>query len=211
MLYFQGKLGKHTVGMAYRQGYLEVTPEVRSVPLGAKRKRGRPKKVGHCMARSPLPPPSRPGTEDADETLMLLPRVHSVAEVEPDHVPPIRVTTRKRKKPEPDQADLDVEPDQAELDAVEQSPVAALLGQVHTLQAGLGASKPPKKMRKLKGADTSHQRPPAVACKKAKNTCKHEVVFGQHYNKALWTEYADHVKSKRSSVAIDPTYMWPDS
>ena len=39
--------------MSYRQGFLEVTPEVRSVPLGVKRKRGRPKKVGHCLNRSP--------------------------------------------------------------------------------------------------------------------------------------------------------------
>ena len=58
--HFQGKLGKHTVGMAYRQGYIQVTPEVRSVPLGAKRKRGRPKKVGHCMTRSPPPPVQSP-------------------------------------------------------------------------------------------------------------------------------------------------------
>ena len=154
--------------MAYRQGYLEVTPEVRSVPLGAKRKRGRPKKVGHCMARSP---PSQPGAADADKTLMLLPRVHSVAEVEPDHVPPIRVTTRKRKKPEPEQADLDVEPDrsdqdvepdQAELDAVEQSPVAALLCQVQTLQAGLGASKPPKKNEETK--ESRHQSSTPSCC-----------------------------------------------
>ena len=39
----KGKLCHHTVGMAYLQGKLEVTSEVRSVPLGQKRKRGRPK------------------------------------------------------------------------------------------------------------------------------------------------------------------------
>ena len=196
--------------MAFRQGYLEVTPEIRSVPLGAKRKKGRPKKVGHCMARSPPPQSPLHGSADADETLLLLPRVHVAAEVVPDHVPPVRVSTRKRKRPEPDQAELDVEPDQAELDVVEQSPVGALLGQVHTFQAGLGAPKPPKKLKRLqglKGAEASPKRPPAVTCKNAKNTCKHVVVFGQHYNEALWTEYADHVKSKRSTVAIDPTYV----
>ena len=189
----------HTV----RQGYLEVTPEIRSVPLGAKRKKGRPKKVGHCMARSPPPQSPLHGSVDADETLLLLPRVHVAAEVVPHHIPPVCVSTRKRKRPEP-------KPDQAELNVVEQSPVVALLGQFHTLQAGLGAPKPPKKMKRLQGlkeAEASPKRPPTVTCKKGKNTCKHEVVFGQHYNKALWTEYADHVKSKRSTVAIDPTYV----
>ena len=49
----KGKLCKHTVGMGYRQGFLEVTDQVRAVPLGTKRKRGRPKAQGHCLQKSP--------------------------------------------------------------------------------------------------------------------------------------------------------------
>ena len=40
--------------MAYLHGKLEVTSEVRSFPLGQKRKQGRPKKMPHCLTRSPL-------------------------------------------------------------------------------------------------------------------------------------------------------------
>ena len=56
--------------MSYRQGLLEVTPEVRSVPLGVKRKRGRSKKVGHCLSRSPQgtePVASGPDMLDSEE------------------------------------------------------------------------------------------------------------------------------------------------
>ena len=49
----KGKLCKHTVGMHYRQGFIEVTSQVRSVPLGQKRKRGRPKNLPNCLAKSP--------------------------------------------------------------------------------------------------------------------------------------------------------------
>ena len=51
----KGKLCHHTVGMSYLQGKLEVTSEVRSVPLGQKRKRGRPKKLpSNCLEKSPI-------------------------------------------------------------------------------------------------------------------------------------------------------------
>ena len=49
----KGKLCKHSIGLAYREGYLEVTSQVRAVPLGQKRKRGRPKALGNCLQKSP--------------------------------------------------------------------------------------------------------------------------------------------------------------
>ena len=49
--------------MMFKTGALEVTSEIRSVPLGEKRKRGRPKKMPHCLSKSP-PMSSLPGTED---------------------------------------------------------------------------------------------------------------------------------------------------
>jgi hypothetical protein len=50
---FLGKLDKHCIGMCYLHGKLEATSEVTSVPLGQKRKSGRPKKMPHCLTRSP--------------------------------------------------------------------------------------------------------------------------------------------------------------
>ena len=50
----KGKLCKHTIGMRYVTGKLEATSQVRSVPLGQKRKRGRPKRLPNCLIRSPV-------------------------------------------------------------------------------------------------------------------------------------------------------------
>ena len=67
--HFAGKLCKHTVGLYYLQGKLEVTSEVRSVPLGQKRKRGRPKKFPNCLTRSPpVHPLSQDEIQPAEES-----------------------------------------------------------------------------------------------------------------------------------------------
>ena len=54
--------------MGYKEGNREVTSQVRAVPLGQKRKRGRPKGLGNCLLRSPTqsrvsPPTSRTSTQ----------------------------------------------------------------------------------------------------------------------------------------------------
>ena len=103
------------------------------------------------------------------------------------------------------------------------SPVHALLRQ----RAGLGAPKPPKKMRRqapvVRAPSSAHQSrqtksppapaaafsaespagslPPVINCKKKKKTHKHKVVLGKHY------KYAMIVKSKKSTVEIDTNYV----
>ena len=42
-------------GLLYKTELLEVSSEVRSKPLGQKRKRGRPKKLPACLTKSPQP------------------------------------------------------------------------------------------------------------------------------------------------------------
>ena len=49
----KGRLCKHSIGMMYFAGYLSPEDDVRSVPLGGKRKRGRPAQNRHCLIRSP--------------------------------------------------------------------------------------------------------------------------------------------------------------
>ena len=49
----KGRLCKHSIGMMYFVGKLTAEEDVRSVPLGSKRKRGRPAKNRHCLTRSP--------------------------------------------------------------------------------------------------------------------------------------------------------------
>ena len=51
----KAKLCKHTVGMMFKCGILEVDSAVRSKPIGEKRKRGRPKKLPAALTRSPEP------------------------------------------------------------------------------------------------------------------------------------------------------------
>ena len=65
---FLDKLCKHTIGMAYLHGKLEVTSEVRSVPLGQKKKRGQPKNMPHCLTRSPPVHPTHIQEEEIANT-----------------------------------------------------------------------------------------------------------------------------------------------
>ena len=50
-----GRLCKQSVGLLYKTGTIEVDHYVCSKPLGAKRKRGRPKKLLSCLTSSPKP------------------------------------------------------------------------------------------------------------------------------------------------------------
>ena len=49
----KGKLCQHSNGMKYVEGDLVPEADVRAVPLGGKRKRGRPKRNPMCLTRSP--------------------------------------------------------------------------------------------------------------------------------------------------------------
>ena len=51
----KGLLCKHSVALMYKCDISEVDSEVRSKPIGQKRKRGRPKKLPACLAQSPEP------------------------------------------------------------------------------------------------------------------------------------------------------------
>ena len=88
---------EHEVGLMYKKGILEVTSEVRSVPINQKRKRGRPKKLPHCLTRSPAAAVQPSPTPDHQDV------VHTLADDQEDicHAPEeanIRKTTRKRKR-----------------------------------------------------------------------------------------------------------------
>ena len=50
-----GRLCKQSVGLLYKTGTIKVDHDVRSKPLGVKRKRGRPKKLPSCLTRNPKP------------------------------------------------------------------------------------------------------------------------------------------------------------
>jgi hypothetical protein len=204
------------VGLLYFNGGLEASSDVRSIPLGAKRKPGRPKKLPNCLTRSPVQTNSTPGDtldevpvqDDEPGTVDVAANVNNL-EADIDHdvlAAPIRKTTRKRKR-------VEVEPESV------QSPVSAILDQSRAVQAGLGASKPTKKSKRLPGNGSNQTNssnlpdppqpklPPQVGCKKRKGSCNHEVVFSKHYDKTLWAKYAEHVRSKKSSVDIDPNYL----
>ena len=49
----KARLCKHSVGLMYKCDVLEISSDVRSKPLGQKRRRGRPKKLPFCLVNSP--------------------------------------------------------------------------------------------------------------------------------------------------------------
>ena len=190
----QAKLCYHTDGLLYVNGQLEATSDVRSVPLGEKRRKGRPKKIPHSLQMSPARNPIAVPTEDVLQDILEYEVGGAVAEEDANPEP--RKTTRKRKRL-----------------VGKSSPVDAIAGQAEAGQAepvgpGLGQAKPPKKKpRTHENTSTYVQKPPGVKCKKKKGACNHEVVFGIHYNKKMWDQYAESVRSKKSTVEIDPSYV----
>ena len=52
----KARLCKHTVGLMLKTEIIGIDSDVRSKPLGQKRKRDRPKKLPSCLARSPEQP-----------------------------------------------------------------------------------------------------------------------------------------------------------
>ena len=107
--------------MLFKSGELEITPDVRSVPLGEKRKKGRPKKLPNCLVKSPIR--ALPPTASADE---------------------LDTSNDELEMSVCDDAVLDID----DLVLVQQSPVHAILSQSQSLKPGLGSSKPPKKRGK---------------------------------------------------------------
>ena len=178
-------------------GKLEATSDVRSVPLGQKRRKGRPKKLPNCLQKSPTRSQAVQETVTLDEHVLIGSVGDSLVPVLDDHVPddpvgdvlvPDHVPgVQKRRKRCP----------------VSDSPIGTLAKQA---QPGLGQSKPPKKKPRTQEVGT--QKPPVLNCKKRKGSCNHEVIFGtEHYNKILWDKYAATVKAKKSIVEIDPDYV----
>ena len=187
----------YTNGLHYKSERLEATPDVRSVPLGEKRRKGRPKKIPNCLVKSPIRVPMSSNDVGLEE--------FEVPSVEPDDDlidVGVRATSRKRKRVE------------------QQSPVHALMSQM--LKPGLGRSKPPKKrvrmnvnssaeVSKPSNASTVEKvsddpnddkvsKPNPVKCKKKTGSCSHEIVFGEHFSKVAWYRYAEPVRKKKSTI-----------
>ena len=190
----QAKLCYHTAGLLYVNGHLEATSDVRSVPLGEKRRKGRPKKIPHSLQMSPARNPVEEilgGVPVEDAPLNIIDNENGGTAPEEDINPEPRKTTRKRKRM-----------------GDKNSPVDAIVGQAKPVGPGLGQAKPPKKKPRTQEVnETVIQKPLGVQCKKKRGVCNHEIVFGIHYNKKMWDQYAESVRSKKSRVEIDPDYV----
>ena len=205
--------------MHYKSEKLEATPDVRSVPLGEKRRKGRPKKIPNCLVKSPIRVPMSSNDVGLEE--------FEVSSVEPDDVG-LEELEVPSVEPDDDLIDVGVRATSRKRKRVEQqSPVHALMSQM--LKPGLGRSKPPKKrvrtnvnsstevskpsnastVEKVSDApnDDKVSKPDPVKCKKKTGSCSHEIVFGEHFGKVAWYRYAEHVRKKKSTIEVDPEYV----
>ena len=210
----QAKLCYHTAGLLYVNGHLEATSDVRSVPLGEKRRKGRPKKIPHSLQMSPARNPVEEilgGVPVEDAPLNIIDNENGGTAPEEDINPEPRKTTRKRKRMGDKNSPVDAIVGQAKpvgSGSGQAKPVGSGLGQAKPVGPGLGQAKPPKKKpRTQEDNETVIQKPLGVQCKKKRGVCNHEIVFGIHYNKKMWDQYAESVRSKKSRVEIDPDYV----
>ena len=83
-----------------------------------------------------------------------------------------------------------------------------------SLKPGLGASKPPKKKARNEPTEKIVEKPNkkvvkprTIKCKKKSGTCKHKVVFDEHFGMRAWKPYEEYLKSKTSTTVIDSNYI----
>ena len=138
----KGKLCQHSNGMKYLEGGLVPEADVRSVPLGAKRKRGRPKRNPMCLTRSPPKPTESASTRNdpiEDESF--------ANEDQPVSVDDLPEDSGFLNKSSNDLC-LELESDTDEDDGI--------------LSSGLGNPKPPKKARRGLYSSSLEIEPPAA-------------------------------------------------
>ena len=137
--------------MHYKTGSLEATPDVRSVPLGAKRRKGRPKKIPNCLVKSPISVQHHEDTvDDTDEEAVEADDEETVVGDAPtDIVVDVGLRTRKRKKAgqNPPNKRQKVPNEGAVVTADKEAVVAA--DAPTGVVVGLGNQKPPKKRARL--------------------------------------------------------------
>ena len=137
--------------MHYKTGSLEATPDVRSVPLGAKRRKGRPKKIPNCLVKSPISVQHHEDTVDeTDEEAVEADDEETVLGDAPtDIVVDVGIRTRKRKKAgqNPPYKRQKVPNEGAVVTADKEAVVAA--DAPTGVVVGLGNQKPPKKRARL--------------------------------------------------------------
>ena len=162
----KGKLCKHTVGMMFKTEVLAVTSEVRSVPLGEKRKRGRPKKLNHCLQKSPV----RASVEKRNDNVVVDSETSEDEAIEPVQNEAVALVENESFLPENNLKRKRVD-------------------------NGLGASKPPKKKARLPVEIPSDNRSlKERVCKKKKGSCSHKIVFGKHYDVKEWEVFEKQVR-----------------
>ena len=87
------------------------------------------------------------------------------------------------------------------------SPVQNLVLQNERLKPGLGTSKPPKKKARKEmidvPAETEVRKPKSLKCKQRKGSCTHEIIFGEHYNRKAWNEYAEFICNQSTIFQLD--------
>ena len=137
--------------MHYKTGSLEATPDVRSVPLGAKRRKGRPKKIPNCLVKSPISVHHHEDTVDeTDEEAVEADDEETVVGDAPTNiVVDVGLRTRKRKKAgqNPPNKRQKVPNEGAVVAADKEADVAA--DAPTGVVVGLGNQKPPKKRARL--------------------------------------------------------------
>ena len=142
--------------MHFKEGNLEATSDVRSVPLGEKRRKGRPKNIPtNCLTKSPV-----------SQRVETVPEAEEIFENE--EVSGVKKTTRKRRHPVDVDAPSKKKRKIADIGVndleVDHSPIQILHSQSY-VQSGLGSSKPPKKRCKMATRTSKPSSKPPISSK----------------------------------------------
>ena len=183
----KGKMCKRTVGMLYRDGIIEPTSDVRAVPLGGKRRKGRPKKLpSNCLAKSPVQPVDVALNIDEGDVPMNVEDDDSAGNENTAVVEsPVQILQRQLRSG----LGASKPPKKARKNASSCKTAVSS-------SSSVPSSSNPESVPIVK-------KPDPVRCRKRKGGCKHVIAFNEHYNASAWSKYAEYVKSLSSMTMIN--------